>query len=64
MEKNMETTIVYWGSVGIMEKKLETTELQQQQLLLLLPPMLVLLPDDSDVHLLLLKNLIRWTQAS
>ena len=41
-------TIVYWGYIGIMEKTMETTELQQQQLLLLLPPMLVLLPDDSD----------------
>ena len=25
MEKNMETTIVYWGYIGIMEKKMETT---------------------------------------
>ena len=26
MEKKMETTIVYWGSIyGIMEKKMETT---------------------------------------
>ena len=25
MEKNMETTIAYWGYVGIMEKEMETT---------------------------------------
>ena len=25
MEKNMETTIVYWVYIGIMEKKMETT---------------------------------------
>ena len=25
METNMETTIVYWGYVGIMEKRMETT---------------------------------------
>ena len=24
MEKKMETTIVYWGNIGIMEKKTET----------------------------------------
>ena len=24
MEKKMESTIVYWGSIGIMEKKMET----------------------------------------
>ena len=26
VEKNMETTVVYWGSVGRMEKKMETTK--------------------------------------
>ena len=26
MEKEMETTIVYWGYIGIMEKKMETTK--------------------------------------
>ena len=25
MEKKMETTTVYWGYIGIMEKKMETT---------------------------------------
>ena len=25
MEKKMETTIVYWSYIGIMEKKMETT---------------------------------------
>ena len=25
MEKEMETTIVYWGYIGVMEKKMETT---------------------------------------
>ena len=25
MEKEMETTVVYWGYIGIMEKKMETT---------------------------------------
>ena len=25
MQKEMETTIVYWGYIGIMEKKMETT---------------------------------------
>ena len=25
MEKKMETTIVYWGYMGIMENKMETT---------------------------------------
>ena len=25
MEKKMETTVVYWGNIGIMEKKMETT---------------------------------------
>ena len=25
MEKKMATTIVYWGNIGIMEKKMETT---------------------------------------
>ena len=25
MEKNMETTKVYWGFLGIMEKKMEAT---------------------------------------
>ena len=25
MEKKMETTIVYWGHIGILEKTLETT---------------------------------------
>ena len=25
MEKKMETTIVYWGYIGIMEKKMEIT---------------------------------------
>ena len=25
MENQMETTIVYWGYIGIMEKKMETT---------------------------------------
>ena len=25
MEKEMETTIVHWGYMGIMEKKMETT---------------------------------------
>ena len=25
MEKKMETTVVYWGSIGIMEKTMETT---------------------------------------
>ena len=24
MEKKMETTLVYWGDIGIMEKKMET----------------------------------------
>ena len=24
-EKKMETSIVYWGYIGIMEKKMETT---------------------------------------
>ena len=24
MEKKMETTIVYWGCIGIMENKMET----------------------------------------
>ena len=24
MEKKMETTVVYWGCMGIMEKKMET----------------------------------------
>ena len=24
MEKKIETTIVYWGNMGIMEKKMET----------------------------------------
>ena len=27
MEKKMATTIVYWGYIGIMEKKKETTEI-------------------------------------
>ena len=26
MEKKMETTIVHWGYIGIMEKKMETTQ--------------------------------------
>ena len=25
MEKKMETTLVYWGDIGIMEKKMATT---------------------------------------
>ena len=25
MEKKMETTIVYWGYIGIVEKKMETS---------------------------------------
>ena len=25
MEKKMETTIVHWGNIGIMENKMETT---------------------------------------
>ena len=25
MEKRMETTVVYWGYIGITEKKMETT---------------------------------------
>ena len=25
MEKKMETTVVYWGYMGIMENKMETT---------------------------------------
>ena len=25
MEKDMETTIVYWGNIGMMEKNMETT---------------------------------------
>ena len=25
MEKNMQTTIVYWGYAGMMEKKMEST---------------------------------------
>ena len=25
MENKMETTVVYWGYIGIMEKKMETT---------------------------------------
>ena len=25
MEKKMETTIVYWGNIGIMENKMEAT---------------------------------------
>ena len=27
MENNMETTIVYWGDIGIMEKKMMATKL-------------------------------------
>ena len=25
MERNMQTTIIYWGYIGIMEKKMEAT---------------------------------------
>ena len=35
MEKNMETTIVYWGYIGIMEEKMETTTLLQSERVLL-----------------------------
>ena len=27
MDKKMETTMLYWGSIGIMESKMETTML-------------------------------------
>ena len=33
MDKNMEHTIVYWGSMGIMAKKMETTILRVLKML-------------------------------
>ena len=34
MEKNMENTIVYWGSIGIMEKSLEPQALNMSHVIL------------------------------
>ena len=30
MEKKMETTIVYWGCIGIMENQMETTIMEKE----------------------------------
>ena len=55
MEKKIETTIVYWGSVGKMEKKMDATivySFSNDQLPSLPGPLAACVPADSAIFLL------------